>query len=108
VRLSCRAVNDDIEGYTTIAGNAGTNFLQPLTLIYTCVAETLLTDGASVNDAKTIRKTVKGELVEALSVEKNDKSISARRMQVRSRKDKQVGWVTIAGNKGAKFFEPIS
>lgn len=104
-RVRCKATQDGLEGWVTLAGNKGSVFLEPVGGYYICIKETPLADGQPVG-AKTIRKISKGETVQMLEVEQKDASCGVLRMKVRMTKDGEVGWVTTMGNKnGVKFFE---
>jgi len=104
-RVRCKATQDGLEGWVTLAGNKGSVFLEPVGGYHICIKETSLADGQPVS-AKTIRKISKGEMVQMLDVEQKDASCGVTRMKARMVKDGEVGWVTTMGNKNAvKFFE---
>lgn len=105
-RTRCRASEDDLEGWTTVEGNQGSLFLEPWGHYYMCTGETIITDNLSASESKTIRKVFKGEVVEAVAMEKMDASIKARRVKVRAKQDGTEGWVTVVSNAGKTFLEP--
>jgi len=105
-RIRCRAVQDEAMGWATLAGNQGTPFLEPGGNFYSVVKETLLTDGLSVTDSKTIRRLAKGEVIEVLEFQKNDASVDVKRIKGKVKLDGATGWVTVASNQGAIFIEP--
>jgi len=104
-RVRCKAVDDDATGWVTIAGNQGTPFLEPNGNFFVVVRETMLTDGLSVQDSKTIRRIAKGEMIEVLEFAKKDASVGVRRIKGRARLDGATGWVTISGNQGTSYLE---
>merc|ERR1712060_483073 len=71
-RVHCRAVSDHATGWSTIAGNQGTPFLIPGGNIYVCVKETVIQDGMTLADAKTVRRLAVDEVIEALEYPKKD------------------------------------
>jgi len=105
-RVRCQAVNDDVSGWVTIAGNQGTPFLEVGGNMYTVVKETILTDGLSVEDSKTIRRVTKGEMIEVLEFAKKDATVDVKRIRGKARLDGVTGWITLSGNQGTKFLEP--
>jgi len=105
-RVRCQAVQDEAIGWVTIAGNQGTPFLEPGGNFYTCVKETVLTDGLSVQDSKTIRRVTKGEVVEVLEFAKKDASVGVKRIKAKAKLDGTTGWITVSGNQGTSFLEP--
>merc|ERR1711953_1337100 len=105
-RVKCQAVNDDSIGWVTIQGNQGTPFLEAGGNLYAVVKETVLTDGLSVQESKTIRRVAKGEVIEVLEFAKKDDSVGVRRIKGKAQLDGVVGFVTISGNQGTPFLEP--
>jgi len=106
IRVRCQAANDDAIGWATIAGNQGTPFLEPGGTFFAVVKETVLTDGFSVQDSKTIRRITKGEVVEVVEFGKKDASVGVKRIKGRAALDGALGWITISGNQGTSFLEP--
>jgi len=105
-RIRCQAVQDEAMGWATIAGNQGTPFLEPGGNFCSVVKETLLTDGLSVTDSKTIRRLAKGEVIEVLEFQKKDASVDVKRIKGKAKLDGATGWVTVASNQGTIFIEP--
>jgi len=106
LRVRCQCVSDEAVGWATIAGNQGTPFLEPGGNFYNVVKETLLTDGLSVQDSKTVRRLSRGEVIEVLEFPKKDASVDVRRIRGRAKLDGARGWVTVASNQGTAFLEP--
>lgn len=105
-RVRCQAVQDDAVGWVTIAGNQGTAFLEPGGNFCSVVKETLLTDGLSVQDSKTVRRLSKGEVIEVLEFQKKDASVDVKRIKGKAKLDGATGWITVASNQGTIFLEP--
>lgn len=105
-RVRCQAVQDEATGWVTLAGNQGTAFLEPGGNFYSCVKETLLTDGLSVQESKTIRRITKGEVLEVLEFPKKDASADVQRIKGKAKSDGIVGWITVSSNTGTAFLEP--
>lgn len=105
-RAKCKAVQDEAIGWVTIAGNQGTAFLEPGGNCFTCVKETTLTDGLSIQDSKTVRKVAKGEVIEVLEFSKKDASLDIKRIKGLCKLDGATGWITVAGNQGTTYLEP--
>lgn len=104
-RVRCQSVQDDATGWATIAGNQGTPFLVSGGNLYKCVKETVITDGLSVSDSKTVRRLAKGEAVEVLEFPKKDDTVGVRRIKGKAKLDGVVGWITVCGNQGTSFLE---
>jgi len=105
-RVRCQAVQDGLIGWVTIAGNQGTAFLEPGGNCFSCVKETVLTDGLSVQDSKTVRRVNKGEVIEVLEFTKKDASVGVKRIKGKAKLDGATGWITVCGNQGTVFLEP--
>jgi len=70
-----------------------------------CVKEIALTTEAQMKGGNSIRKLEVGELVEILSGRSRDDTVGVERVNCRSIKDFQEGWVTVRGNQGTAFLE---
>eukprot|EP00927_Polykrikos_kofoidii_P036136 TRINITY_DN3053_c0_g1_i1.p1 TRINITY_DN3053_c0_g1~~TRINITY_DN3053_c0_g1_i1.p1 ORF type:complete len:928 (-),score=242.72 TRINITY_DN3053_c0_g1_i1:226-3009(-) len=104
-RVRCKAVNDDVSGWVTIAGNQGTSFLEPGGNLYAVLKETVLSDGLSVQDSKTLRRVSKGEVIEVVEFAKKDESLGVKRVRAKCKLDGAMGWVTMSGNQGTCYLE---
>jgi len=104
-RVKVQAVNDAAAGWATIAGNQGTPFLEPGGNLFTCVKDTHITDGLSITESKTVRKLIKGEVIEVLQFEKKDAQ-GIKRVKGKAKEDGAIGWMTVCGNQGTAFLEP--
>merc|ERR1719162_1350038 len=104
-RVKVQAVNDAAVGWATIAGNQGTPFLEPGGNLFSCMKETHITDAISITDSKTVRKLVKGEVIEVLEFAKKDAQ-GIKRVKGKAKEDGATGWITVCGNQGTTFLEP--
>jgi len=105
MRYRCQCVNDKATGWVTFAGNQGTSFLEPGGQTMTCVKETIVTDGLSVQDSKTLRRVAIDEKVDVIEHQKDEKS-DVPRIKGKLKLDGLTGWVSVAGNQGATFLTP--
>jgi len=79
--------------------------LTPRSAIFVCMNEAVMTDGHSVADSKTVRRISKGEMLEAMELERKDESVNVPRVKCKAKRDGKTGWVTILGNAGKAFLE---
>ena len=68
-----------------------------------CVKEVALTTALEVKDGKTVRKLLKGEVLEVLEVGRLDTATGLSRLRCRAIIDQKEGWVTSQGNAGSSF-----
>lgn len=68
-----------------------------------CVKEVALTTSLEVKDGKTVRKLLKGEVLEVLEVGRVDTATGLSRLRCRAIIDQKEGWVTSQGNAGSSF-----
>jgi len=105
-RHRCRIVQEGgLEGWVTLAGNQGTQFLELGGNLMTCVKETTITDGLSIAGSKTIRNISQGEVIEVREWPKKEADAEVLRVKGKAKKDGTIGWVTVAGNAGTTFLE---
>eukprot|EP00747_Dinoflagellata_sp_TGD_P122779 gnl/TRDRNA2_/TRDRNA2_173682_c3_seq1.p1 gnl/TRDRNA2_/TRDRNA2_173682_c3~~gnl/TRDRNA2_/TRDRNA2_173682_c3_seq1.p1 ORF type:complete len:424 (+),score=144.99 gnl/TRDRNA2_/TRDRNA2_173682_c3_seq1:146-1273(+) len=104
-RVKVLAMADGMSGWATIAGNQGTAFLEPGGNTFVCVKETVITDGLSVQDSKTLRRVSTGEKIEILEFHKKDPSVGVMRVRGKAESDGMSGWITVAGNQGTVFLQ---
>lgn len=107
VRIRCRAMKDGAMGWTAVQGSNGLYFLTQTRLFYKVVGSTTITDHFRVEKSKTIRQLNKGELIELLVWEKEDRNSGMNRIKGKAVVDGAVGWVTTTGNKDSKFLELV-
>lgn len=108
-RIECRAMSDGLEGWVTVSGNMGSNFLEAYTPAYKVVKETTMTEAfEQVSEATSKDDTPKlkiGEQVEVLVWPKKEEQSGFQRMKCRRMSDSLVGWVTVVGDAGTKFLD---
>lgn len=104
IRVKCKAMKDDIEGWVSVAGNKGTNFLEPCSKFLVCLKETVITCELDVS-SETVRKLNKDELLEVLQFPTKDPSCGVMRVKAMVKVDGTTGWISVAGNAGTTFLE---
>lgn len=109
MRVQVRLLADGTEGWATISGNQGTDYLQDGGGTFKVVKETLLTDdfeiGAAKETPKEDRRLKLGEIVEARSWMKKHEESGLTRIRCRATSDGAVGWATVVGNQGTVYLE---
>jgi len=114
-RVRAKALKDDLEGWVSVAGTAGTNFLEEGGGVFKVVKETIMTecfeiDGGTKVGSKvkeSTRKLKPGELLEVRSWGKKQDGTGLTRMKCKAKADGMIGWVTTLGNTGIKFCELV-
>jgi len=117
IRVLCKVVKDEIEGWLTVAGNQGTVFLVEANNQFRVVKETILTesfelDGGGSKDATrklkdTTRKLKEGEVVEVREWARKEPKSGLMRMKCKVLSDGETGWVTTVGNQGTVYMELV-
>merc|ERR1719487_1524369 len=69
LRVRCKAMKDDADGWVTLTGSQGTTFLEEGGNVFKVIKETILTDSADLEEATAEgkakpRKLKEGELLE--------------------------------------------
>jgi len=110
-RVFCKALKDDLEGWVTVAGNAGTVFLVEGANTYKVVKKSVLTDDfeTTTNDDEAA-KLSPGTVVEVRQFPKKDETSGLTRMQVRvlgRPASSGVGWVTVSGKDGKALLKTL-
>jgi len=108
-RMRVKALQDDLDGWVTPVGNAGTVFFEEGGNTYKVVKETILTGAFVIGGASNQkdRKLKVGEIVEVREWARKEEASGLMRMQVCVRSDGQVGWATSVGNTGITFLEMV-
>jgi len=73
-----------------------------------CVKEITLTDGFDVSKSKTVAKVPAGTELETSSGSQKDESNGLTRIECTAVGLDKTGWVTLSGNQGTRFVEPIT
>merc|ERR1740121_446349 len=103
------------EGWVTLKGSQGSDFLVEGGCLFKVVKETILTsrfgfssEGAKETSQKlkdSTRKLNVGETVEVREWPKKEESSGLMRMKCMAKTDGALGWVTAVGNQGDKFLD---
>jgi len=107
------------EGFVTVRGNQGKEFLTRESFLYKVLKDTVFTDRFEMKDFKVIRRLKSGEYLRAVSVAQEDTRSALWRLQARvlrlegtappaATSENAIGWVTLRGNQGTPFLESIS
>eukprot|EP00931_Biecheleriopsis_adriatica_P050407 TRINITY_DN29181_c0_g1_i1.p1 TRINITY_DN29181_c0_g1~~TRINITY_DN29181_c0_g1_i1.p1 ORF type:complete len:1018 (+),score=299.85 TRINITY_DN29181_c0_g1_i1:144-3197(+) len=105
MRLKCRAIADDREGWLSIKGNKGTTYLEEQLALYRVVRDTKLTTSFEKEDSAEGRKLLGCEVIEVVEWPKKHEDSGLTRMKVQALNDGAVGWMTQAGKDGDIFAE---
>lgn len=113
-RVRGRAMQDGLEGWITVAGNQGSQFLKAGP-VFKVVKDTILTDTFEIDCSKedtrkikvSTRKLKPGELLELRGWAKKQEDTGLTRMKVKVKSDGAIGYVTTLGNTGIKFVEVV-
>lgn len=113
MRVRCKAMRDDMEGWATVAGNQGTVFLREGGALFKVVKETILTESFGLGGDKeatrklkdTTRKVKEGEVLDVYEWPRKEEVSGLTRMKCKVKSDGAVGWLTTTGNQGAVFAE---
>jgi len=100
VRVKGRALSDGSVGWITLKGDN----VRPWSPYFNCLKSAPLHDAAAAEGATLIRQVTAGEVVELLEGPTKEEGQEPR-MKVRAEKDGAIGWVTVKGSNGTKFFE---
>jgi len=90
------------------AGSAKLNkeeFLELTKVYYKVCRQTVLTEGVSIKESKTIRRIEEGEVIEVQDEPVEEDKAKVMRVRGRAMKDAVEGYISIAGNQGTKFLE---
>jgi len=114
LRIFCKALSDGTDGWVSVTGNQGSNYLVEGGNLFKVVKETILTDSfeldgekASIKLKETTRKLKEGTTLEVHIWPRKEESSGLMRMKGKVRNDGAIGWVTAIGNTGAVFLEPV-
>jgi len=101
MRVHCKALKDDTEGWVTISGNNGTTYAVLNAGSFRVMKETLMTESfeSETTEEEEPRKLKMGEIVEAWVWPKKIGS-GAVRMKCKAKLDNKVGWVTSTDSAG--------
>eukprot|EP00930_Biecheleria_cincta_P069318 TRINITY_DN57073_c0_g1_i1.p1 TRINITY_DN57073_c0_g1~~TRINITY_DN57073_c0_g1_i1.p1 ORF type:complete len:2024 (+),score=506.13 TRINITY_DN57073_c0_g1_i1:617-6073(+) len=103
-RIRARAMRDDLEGWVTLKGNAGTVYAEESGKQYTMQKEGALHKGFR-SISGSLRLLKQGEEVTLLEGPREEKIEPSTRMRCRALADDAVGWVTLR-NEGLQPWMP--
>mmetsp|Transcript_38101 Transcript_38101/g.89254 ORF Transcript_38101/g.89254 Transcript_38101/m.89254 type:complete len:2003 (+) Transcript_38101:126-6134(+) len=101
-RTKVRSVNDSLEGWATIKGNQGTEYLKVSESFYTCVRPMSL-ESKLAGTGVVVRSVEAGELVEALDKPTQQTLQGTTRAKGRSTHDGLVAWMTQPPGRGGVY-----
>lgn len=94
MRVKARALKDNMEGWLTTRGNAGSTYAEEAGRHYV-VARTTPLQSTFASEGKTMRVLAEGESIELLEGPREERSEPAVRLRGRAVADGSVGWVTL-------------
>jgi len=109
VRVHVRTQNDpQKEGWVTVTGNRGTAFTKLQTFDYEVVMETVMTDRFEMKGFKVLKRLRAHDKFRALGHGTLEPSSKAMRIKGRIANNPDLrGWVTITGNQGSRYLQPV-
>merc|ERR1712112_70759 len=110
--MRIRAILGETEGYCTITGNRGTNFLVPYHPAYRVRVETVMTDTLQMRGFKVVRRLKLGEVIFTNEQPKREEVSGLLRLKgfVRSSEGIIEGYVTVRGKdekEGIKYLDNV-
>jgi len=95
-RVLGKTLKDDLSGWVTLKGNAGTAYAEPSTKHYSVLRDVPLTKKQpSKEPGEEVRMLTKGEAMLALEGPKQETVAAETRIKVKAVSDNQVGWITM-------------
>jgi len=104
-RVKCRALKDDKEGWVTVRGNQGTNFLEKCAKPYFCCEEEVSVTAEFASSSAEAFKAQSGEVLEVLLGPEKEPPIENLRLKGRAGQDRKVGWVALKDAQGTPNLE---
>ena len=75
--------------------------------MYVCVKAIAMTSAFDMGKSKILRSLAEKEEVEVIDGPRSDPSTKMERLHVKCLSDAKEGWVTVKGNQGTAFLEPL-
>jgi len=97
-RAKIKSHKDGEEGWATIAGNAGTAFLEEGGHVYKACANVALTESAEEQESTNMIR--EGDVMEVLEWPTKSEESSLLRMKVKTRIGGKIGWITQVDEEG--------
>merc|ERR1711957_214541 len=99
-RVKCKSIKDGTEGWMTIKGNGGTEFLRKAAKpFFETGKETPLQKDSKV-DSSVVRTLKENEILEQVGLPRQEIADPISRTKVKAAKDNAVGWVTLKNKEG--------
>merc|ERR1711957_516490 len=99
-RVKCKSIKDGTEGWMTIKGNGGTEFLKAVPKpFFEAVKEAPLQKDSKV-DSSVVRTLKENEILEQVGLPHEEIADPISRTKVKAAKDNAVGWVTLKNKEG--------
>jgi len=96
IRVKGKCLKDDLSGWITLKGNAGTVYAEQSTKHFCVLQETPLTqEFSSAKPGEEVRKLAKGEAMQVLEGPKQENHAPATRAKVKALSDGATGWITL-------------
>lgn len=105
-RCSIRALSDGTDGWVSLRGNQGTNFMERCPKpFFVCDDEVLLQAGFE-SISSEVRRLQAGEVLELVEGPRKENTVQIQRIRGRALSDNKSGWVTMKDTQDSGFLEP--
>jgi len=104
-RARCHALLDGKEGFVSLKGNHGTNFLERCAKPYYCCETEAEIHEAFETSSSEVRRMQPGEVMEVLEGPRREESRELVRVRGTAKKDAAQGWVTLKDATGKEYLE---
>jgi len=95
-RVKGKSTSDDVEGWVTVKGNAGTCYAKVNEKLFTVLKEVAM-QKQFTSDSESIRTLAAGEAVEVMEGPKEERFVPANRAKVRTGAGAE-GWISVKGD----------
>jgi len=96
-RVRCRAVGDLTEGWVSLKGTQGTNFMERCAKPFFCCREELSIQSAFESGSAEVKRLLPGQVVEVMEGPRREAAAECLRARGRATKDGKLGFITISG-----------
>jgi len=108
LRLRCKVLKDQAEGWVTVSGNQGTVFLEPGGNIFKVKVAGNFTEGLDPKESKLIKHLKPGSIIQLLDVAAKDEESGEMRMKGMLKGHGVIGYFTQSNAEGKVFLEASS
>merc|ERR1719480_368758 len=105
--MQCKSLKDGQVGWATLTDPVGQVGFE-LAKLMVCTTSIAITTTFDIGDGKAIRKLDVGEHLEIIDGPREDPKRSLLRVNARTVRDSQEGWVTMQGNQGTVYGEEVN